>query len=85
MAMAITTSIMDAFRANPRSRHPARLVRDDGSEDLVTITEWTDRGFRLAVTLRPKQDERVLIRIDGVSDQPGQIRWVYGAEAGGSL
>ena len=83
--MAITNSILDAFRANPRSRHPALLVRDDGSEDAVTITEWTDRGFRLAVTLRPKLGEHVLIRIDGARDLSAQIRWAHGAEAGGSF
>ncbi len=83
--MAITHSILDAFRANPRTRHCAQLVRDDGSEDAVTITECTDRGFRLTVTLRPKLGERVLIRVDGVCDLPGQIRWAYGSEAGGSF
>ena len=83
--MAITHRILDAFRANPRTRHPAVLVRDDGSEDAVTITECTDRGFRLTVTLRPNLGERVLIRVDGVSDLPAQIRWAHGAEAGGSF
>ena len=83
--MAATHSILDAFRANPRTRHPALLVRDDGSEEAVTITECTDRGFRLAVTLRPNLGEQVLIRTDGVRDLPAQIRWAHGAEAGGSF
>ena len=83
--MAIPHSILEAFRANPRTRHPAMLVRDDGSVDAVTITECTDRGFRLAVSLRPNLGERVLIRVDGVRDVPAQIRWAHGAEAGGSF
>jgi hypothetical protein len=83
--MAISHSILDAFRANPRTRHPAVLVRDDGSENAVTITECTDRGFRLTVTLRPNLGERVLIRIDGARDVSAQIRWAHGAEAGGSF
>jgi hypothetical protein len=81
----MTQSILEAFRSNPRTRHPAQLVRDDGSEDAVTITEWTDRGFRLSVTLRPNLGEKVLIRLDGVSDLPAQIRWAHGLEAGGSF
>ena len=83
--MAITHSLLDAFRSNPRTRHPALLVRDDGSEDAVTVTECTDRGFRLTVTLRPKLGEQVLIRIAGVHDLPAQIRWAHGSEAGGSF
>jgi hypothetical protein len=83
--MAITHGLLDAFRANPRARHPALLVRHDGSEDAVTITECTDRGFRLSVTLRPNLGEQVLIRIDGLRDLPAQIRWAHGAEAGGSF
>ena len=83
--MAFTHSILDAFRANPRTRHPAVLVRDDGSEDAVTITECTERGFRLAVILRPNLGERVAIRVDGARDLPAQIRWAHGSEAGGSF
>jgi hypothetical protein len=83
--MTTTHSLANAFRINPRSRQPATLVRDDGSEDAVTITEWTDRGFRLAVTLRPNLGEKVLIRIDGIRDLSARIRWAHGAEAGGSF
>jgi len=83
--MAITHSILDAFRHNPRTRHPALLVRGDGSADPVTITECTERGFRLAVALRPNLGEQVLIRIDGARDLPARIRWSHGAEAGGSF
>ena len=84
-AFAMTHSLLDAFRLNSRTRHPAVLVRDDGSEDAVTITECTERGFRLAVTLRPNLGEQVLIRIDGDRDLPARIRWAHGVEAGGSF
>ena len=70
--MSRAYGILDAFRDNPRTRHPALLVRHDGSEDAVTITEFTQGGFRLEVSLRPNLGERVL------------IRWAHGAEAGGS-
>ena len=83
--MASAHSILDAFRANPRTRHPAVLVRGDGSEDVVTITEFTLTGFRVVVSLRPNVGERVLIRLPGVRDVPARIRWAHGAEAGGSF
>lgn len=83
--MATSHVILDAFRANPRNRHPALLVRDDGSEESVTITEYTNRGFRLIVACRPRLGERILIRAKGACDLPGQIRWAQGVEAGGSF
>jgi hypothetical protein len=83
--MQVAHSLFDAFRANPRTKHPALLVRDDGSEGAVTITECTDRGFRLTVALRPKLGEQVLIRIVGTRDLPAKIRWAHGTEAGGSF
>ena len=83
--MAGAHGILGVFRDNPRMRHPALLVRQDGSEDAVTLTEFTDRGFRLTVSLRPHLGEPVLIRLDGFRDVPGRICWAHGAEAGGSL
>ena len=77
--------MLDTFRANPRARCPAFLVRDDGSEYAVTITEFTKGGFRMVVSLRPELGERVLIRVSGCGDVRGQIRWAYGTEAGGSF
>jgi hypothetical protein len=79
------TDILDMFRANPRSRHPALLVRNDGTEDSVTITEFTQTGFRLSVEASPELGEDVHIRLAGQLDVPGKIRWAYGAEAGGSF
>lgn len=82
--MTNAPSPLDAFRNDPRKRYPAVLVRHDGSEDEVTITEYTSTGFRVAVSLRPQLGERVLIRVAGVTDRPALICWTYGAEAGGS-
>ena len=82
--MANAQVILDAFRDNPRTKRPALLVRDDGSENCVTITEFTQGGFRLAVSLRPKLGEQVLIRVTGHRDLPGRICWSHGTEAGGS-
>jgi len=76
--------LLDAFRANPRTRHAASIVRDDGSIDEVTITEFTTTGFRLAVSVRPNLGELILLRVAGLRDLPGKIRWAHGAEAGGS-
>ena len=77
--------VLSIFRENPRSRHPATLVRQDGSENTVIITEFTQSGFRLAVMTRPELGEEVQIRVAGQSDLPGKVRWAYGMEAGGSF
>ena len=82
--MTDVPGLLDAFRNNPRTRHPAVLVRHDGSEDEVTITEYTPSGFRVAVSLRPQLGERVLIRVAGGTDRPALICWAHGGEAGGS-
>jgi len=83
--MTVASSILDAFRSDPRTRRSALLVRDDGSEEAVTITEFSQGGFRLEVSVRPNLGERVLIRVYGLRDLPGQIRWSHGTEAGGSF
>ena len=82
--MANDDGLLDAFRIDPRTRHPALLVRHDGSVDDVTITEFTPTGFRLAVLLRPHLGELISLRVAGLCDLPGRIRWAHGAEAGGS-
>jgi hypothetical protein len=77
--------LLDRFRRNPRSSHPAKLVRQDGTEDAVTITEYSPGGFRLTVSTRPTLGEDIRIRVTGEPDVPGRIRWAYGEEAGGSF
>ena len=79
------TNVLQLFQINPRARHVALLVRHDGTEESVTITEFTRGGFRLAVSARPDLGEEVHIRVLGQRDTPGRIRWAHGAEAGGSF
>ena len=79
------TDLLKMFGINPRSRLPATLVRHDGAEDSVIITECTQGGFRLAVLARPGLGEDVYIRVPGERDIPGKIRWTQGEEAGGSF
>ena len=81
---ASADGLLNAYRHNPRTKHPALLVRHDGTEDVVIITEFTRNGFRLAVSVRPDLGERVLIRVKGLRDVPARIRWAHGTEAGGS-
>ena len=77
--------VLDIFRLNPRYRHPAMLVRRDGSETPVVLTEYTNAGFRLTLSCRPELGEDVQIRLAGQRDLPGKIRWTHGTEAGGSF
>jgi hypothetical protein len=78
-------NVLELFQVNPRARHPALLVRHDGSKDTVTITEFSRTGFRLVVGARPELGEEIHIRVVGQRDMPGRIRWAYGEEAGGSF
>ena len=80
-----STDVLNMFRMNPRSRQRALLVRQDGSENSVVITEFTKSGFRLTVEERPELGEDIHIRLDGQPDLSGRIRWAHGAEAGGSF
>lgn len=79
------TRVLGIFRSNPRYRHPAMLVRRDGSETAVVLTEYTKGGFRLTVSFRPELGEDIQIRLTGQRDLPGIIRWTNGTEAGGSF
>ena len=79
------THVLNIFRLNPRYQHPATLVRRDGSETAVVLTEYTKGGFRLTVSFRPELGEDIQIRLTGQRDLPGKIRWTHGTEAGGSF
>ena len=85
LAVVEDSGLLDRFRQDPRSRHPAMLIRQDGTEDAVTITEYSPGGFRLTVSTRPALGEDVRIRVAGQPDVPGRIRWAHGEEAGGSF
>ena len=77
--------VLNNFRLNPRYRHPAVLVRRDGSETPVVLTEYTTAGFRLTLSFRPELGEDVQIRLARQLELPGKIRWTHGTEAGGSF
>ena len=62
--------------------HPAVLVRADGAESSVTITEVSQTGFRMKAPEVPSAGERIIIR--GASgDVPAEVRWALGEVAGG--
>ena len=79
------TQVLAAFIANPRTRLPAILIRANGSEEPVVITEVSEGGFRVSVGMTPSVDEHVHIRSEGHGDVAAQIRWAHGTEAGGSF
>jgi len=58
------------------------LVRADGTEAAVTITNISQTGFRLEAAEAPTTGERVFLRGDA-GDVPAQIRWAAGNTAGG--
>ena len=68
-----------------QTRHPAVLVREDGAENSVIITEVSTGGFRLSVSETPKIGEHVFLRAEGYGDFPAQIRWALGTDAGGAF
>lgn len=68
-----------------QTRHQAVLVREDGSENPVIITEVSEGGFRLFVFETPRIGEHVLLRAAGYGDFPAQIRWALGDHAGGAF
>jgi hypothetical protein len=67
------------------TQHQAVLVREDGSENPVIITEVSAGGFRLLVFETPRIGEHVLLRAEGYEDFPAQIRWALGVNAGGAF
>jgi hypothetical protein len=58
------------------------LVRADGAESSVTITNVSQRGFRLKAPEVLSAGERVIFR-GALGDVPGEVRWALGNDAGG--
>lgn len=79
------TQVLAAFLENRRTRLPAMLIRANGSEEPVVITEVSEGGFRVSLRMTPSVDEHVYIRSEGHDDVAAQIRWAHGTEAGGSF
>lgn len=71
------------------ARHPAVLIASDGGEMHVTVTDLSNRGFRIEAdeTLFIGENiligEHVRLRVERYGDFPAQIRWALGCEAGG--
>ena len=62
--------------------HAVMLVRADGAESSVTITNVSQRGFRLKAPDVPSAGELVIFR-GALGDVPAEIRWAFGNDAGG--
>ena len=64
--------------------HDSTLVRADGTELPVVITNISQTGFRLTIGETPLIGEKVVLRGE-VGDVPAQIRWALGDTAGGTF
>ena len=64
-------------------RLPAILVREDSSEEQVTVVDVSSGGFKLEISEAPRIGEFVGLRVDKSGLIDAQIRWVLGDEAGG--
>lgn len=63
-------------------RHPTFLVRADGSKTPATITNVSQKGFRLNLPETLTPGEEVVVQGEA-GDVPAQIRWSLGNAAGG--
>lgn len=61
----------------------AVLLRPDGEEIAVLITDISKDGFKLSSETQLMIGERVDLRVPKTGDVPAQIRWALGSEAGG--
>lgn len=61
----------------------ATLLRPDGQEVAVIITDISKDGFKLSTETQLMIGERVDLCMPKTGDVPVQIRWALGSEAGG--
>lgn len=61
----------------------AMLLRPDGAEIPVIITDISKDGFKLSSDTQLLIGERVDLCMPKTGDVPVQIRWALGSEAGG--
>ena len=61
----------------------ATLVREDSTEEKVTIVDVSSGGFKIEVSETPRIGEFVGLRVDKSGIIDAQIRWALGNEAGG--
>ena len=62
--------------------HAVLLVRADGAESPVTITNVSQSGFCMKASDAPNVGERVIFRGEA-GDVPAEVRWSRGEDAGG--
>ena len=61
----------------------ATLLRTDGQQIPVVITDISKDGFKLSTETQLLIGERVDLSMPKTGDVPVQIRWAIGSEAGG--
>lgn len=61
----------------------AVLIRPNGEEIPVIITDISKDGFKLSTETQLMIGERVDLCMPKTGDVPAQIRWALGSEAGG--
>ena len=61
----------------------AVLLRPNGEEFAVLITDISKDGFKLSTDAQLMIGERVDLRVPKTGDVPAQIRWAQGNDAGG--
>jgi len=62
--------------------HAVVLVRSDGAESPVTLTNVSQGGFCMKVKELPGVGERIVFRGE-TGDVPAEVRWARGGDAGG--
>jgi hypothetical protein len=62
--------------------HSAVLVRANGAESPVTITNVSQSGFCMKAEDVPGAGERIIFRGEA-GDVPAEVRWASGGDAGG--
>jgi len=61
------------------------LIREDGSEDCVVITDISKGGLGFEVANPPAIGERVVLRSSLRGDLAVEVRWASEERAGGSF
>ena len=62
--------------------HAVLLVRADGAESPVTLTNVSQKGFCMKADAVPAVGERIIFRGDA-GDVPAEVRWARSGDAGG--
>ena len=63
----------------------AVLIREDGSEEQIVLTDASEGGVGFVAANPPRVGEHVLIRVIGRHELAAEIRWASGQRAGGAF